>query len=383
MSALRPSAREWLPNVPCDERVLALESDIEGVFAVHEVMLRSRGQVIVFAGTFMRSPELVFQAITDRFRARGFVPLLRREGGRDLLVAAPAPAVSGASRPWRNLALLGATIVSTLMAGTFQALPPTTVIASFDELVRVLVTNWRLGVPFAAALLGILGVHELGHYVVARRYGLDVSLPFFIPFPINLYTGTLGAVIRIRSPFESRRALFDVGIAGPLAGLIVALPIVALGLMRAEVVELQAGAGVTVFNEPLLFQWMALLIRGPREAGADFLMNPLLAAGWWGFFITALNLLPVSQLDGGHISYAMFGHRHRYVAWAAFAAGAVVALAVNPGYVLLIVLVFAMGVEHPPALDDLTPVGRGRQALGALALVLFFLLITPDPLSFG
>lgn len=373
----------WLPAIPSDERVIDLESVLQDVFAVQDVDLRGRGQVIVFFGRYLRSPELVFEAVTDRFRARGFVPLLRREGDRDVVIAYPAPAVAGGTRTWLNVLLLVVTVFSTLMAGTFQALPETTVVASASDLVRELVANWRLGIPFAAALLGILGIHELGHYFAARRYGLDVTLPYFIPFPFNPYTGTLGAVIRIRSPFESRQALFDVGIAGPLAGLVVAIPVVAVGLLQAETVRIGASTGVTVFNEPLLFQWMALLLRGPREAGTDFVMNPLLAAGWWGFFITALNLLPVSQLDGGHINYAVFGRYSRYVAWAAFALAAAVTFAVNPGYVVMLALVFFMGVEHPPALNDLTPISRGRRALGLISLVLFLLLVTPDPLGFG
>jgi membrane-associated protease RseP (regulator of RpoE activity) len=364
--------------------VLALEGDIEDVFAVHEVSLRSRGQVIVFTGQFLRSPEIVFDAIADRFRDRGFVPLLRKDGERDVLIAYPAPAATGRSRRWINGALFVATVFSVIMAGTWQALPPTMAIASLSELARAMLENWRLGLPFAIALLGILGIHELGHYVVARHYGLHVTLPYFIPFPLNPLTGTLGAVIRINSPFESRKALFDVGIAGPLAGLAVAVPVVAVGLAQAQLVVLPTtpDAAVTVFNEPLLFQWMALLVRGPRAAGVDFVMNPLLMAGWWGFFITALNLLPVSQLDGGHISYALFGNNHRYVAWGMFILAGAVALLTNPGYILMLGLVFMMGIEHPPALNDLTPVGAGRRLLGLLALGLFFLLITPDPFGF-
>jgi membrane-associated protease RseP (regulator of RpoE activity) len=372
----------WLPNITADERVLALESHLEGLFAVDDVAVRSRGKVIVFSGRFLRSPELVYDTLSAPFKSVGFVPLLRREGETDVLVAYPAPAVAGGRRPWVNLVLFVATVASVLMAGAFQALPPETQITGAGDLLRTLAENWRLGVPFAAALLAILGVHEFGHYFTARRYGLDVTLPYFIPFPINYLTGTLGAVIRIRSPFESRKALFDVGIAGPLAGMVLALPIVVIGLQQAQVVATPPDAQVTVFNEPLLFQWLALLVRGPRPAGMDFEMNALLAAGWWGFFITALNLLPVSQLDGGHINYAVFGRYHRYVAWGAFLVAAAVALTVNAGYVVMLGLVFMMGVEHPPALDDVTPLGRARQVVGVAALLLFLLLITPDPLSF-
>jgi membrane-associated protease RseP (regulator of RpoE activity) len=369
--------------MPTDGRVLDLEAAIGEVFAVDGVSLRGRGKVVVFSGQYLLEPEQVYEAIVDDFRALGFVPLLRNEDGRDVLVAYPAPDDARSGRRWVNLALFVATVFSVLMAGTWQSLPPSIVIESVPELVRVMVDNWALGLPFAVALLGILGIHELGHYFVARHYGLNVTLPYFIPFPLNPLTGTLGAVIRISSPFKSRKALFDVGIAGPLAGLALAVPVVAMGLAQAELVAVPTGpdASITVFNEPLLFQWMALLVRGPRAAGVDFAMNPLLMAGWWGFFITALNLLPVSQLDGGHISYALFGDYHRYVAWGMFLLAGAVALMANPGYMLMLGLVFMMGIEHPPALNDLTQLGLWRRVLGLLALGLFFLLITPDPFS--
>jgi membrane-associated protease RseP (regulator of RpoE activity) len=362
--------------MPSDDRTLALEAAVEDVFAVHDVTVRGHGEVVVFAGQYLRSPEMVFDAVSERFRAQGFMPLLRREGGRDVLVAYPAPAIAGTPRTWLNAALMVATVFTTVLAGTFQALPATATIASLRDFLGF----WPLGVPFAAALLGILGVHELGHYFAARRYRMDVTLPYFIPLP-NMFTGTLGAVIRIRSPFESRRSLFDVGIAGPVAGLLVAIPVVAIGLARAQMMTVAPnGSDVMIFNEPLLFQAMARIIAGPRPAGMDIVMNPLLLAGWWGFFLTALNLLPVSQLDGGHVAYALLGHRHRVLAWATVAAVAAVALYTrNLGFFVMLGLIVLMGVDHPPALNDLTPIGRGRRVLGVAVFVLWLLLVTPDP----
>jgi membrane-associated protease RseP (regulator of RpoE activity) len=376
---------EWIPT---DDRILGLEDDIRDVFAVNSVGTRGGGSSIVFHGQFLRSPEMVFEQISDKFRARGYVPLLRHEAGGDVLVAHPAPASSRRSRPWLHGLLFVATVISTLAVGVYQATAGDAALMrdlaaaeGLGGLLGFIADNWVAGIPFAAALLGILGVHEFGHYFVARRYRLDVSLPYFIPFPFNTLTGTLGAVIKIQSPFESRKALFDVGIAGPLAGLAVALPITALGLMRAEVVPIEADA--MIFNEPLLFQWMALAIVGDRGAGHDIVMNPLLMAGWWGFFITALNLVPVSQLDGGHVSYALFGHRQRYVAWAVFIIAAIAVLRVTPGFLLMLALVFIMGVEHPPALNDITPIGLPRTIIGLATLLLFLTLITVSPFSFG
>lgn len=375
--------------IPTDPRIIAIEDDLREVFSVHDVRVRSEGRVIVLAGRFLRSPALVFEHAQRRLAERGMIPLLRQEHGKDFVIAQPAPAAAGRRRLWVNAVLLVATIVSVVAAGTFQALPEAVwlnmdlsgEVAATRAMAGAIAEHWTLGIPFAAALLGILGVHELGHYFVARHYKLDVSLPYFIPFPINYLTGTLGAVIRIESPFQSRRALFDVGIAGPLAGLAVALPVVALGLADAELVRIDPSAGGMVFQEPLLFQWMAHLIAGPRPPGFDLQMNPLLMAGWWGFLVTALNLLPVSQLDGGHISYAMFGRYHTAVAWGMFGMAAAVALAKSPGYLLMLGLVFLMGLTHPPALDDVSSIGTPRRILGGLTLLLFFLLATPQPLT--
>jgi len=328
---------------------------------------------------------MVYNEIAERFRSRGFIPLLRQEEGKDIVVAYPAPAGAGRPRPVINLLLFVATVMSTLLAGAYQAVGADPLLAAAMDrasaagLLHLFLDNWTAGVPFTAALLGILGVHEFGHYFVARYYKLDVSLPYFIPFPLNPLTGTLGAVIKIQSPFESRKALFDVGIAGPLAGLAIAIPVTAFGLMTAKLTALPPGEDLFIFNEPLLFQWMARLIVGVRPEGSDILMNPFLMAGWWGFLITALNLVPISQLDGGHVSYALFGHHHRFVSWGVFLSAVLVALRFTHGFAFMLALVFLMGIEHPPALNDLTPIGTPRKVLGSATLLLFLTLITIVP----
>lgn len=371
------------PWIPSDDRVLALEDVVHDVFTIHDVQIRASGKVVVFVGQFLRSPELVYEAVVEAFHQRGFIPLLRQENGRDVLIAYPAPAVGRPSRLWVHVLLFVLTVLSTLVAGTLQA--PGDSAERVGSLLSFFRAHWTAGIPFTVALLGILGTHELGHYFVARRYGLDVSLPYFIPFPLfliepsSITIGTMGAVIRIQSPFESRKSLFDVGIAGPLAGLVVAIPVLALGMVNAQMAPVQPGPNVAIFNEPLLFQWMVLLIRGPRPPGMDIIMNPLLMAGWWGLFITALNLVPVSQLDGGHISYALLGSSHRYLAWGVFLAAVAMTILGLSFYVIMLFLVFMMGIEHPPALNDLTPIGRPRQILGVFTLFLFLTLITLSP----
>jgi Zn-dependent protease len=368
----------WIPSNP---RVLELEDVVSDVFAIHNVSTRANSRIVVFQGQFLRSPEMVYEALAERFRHYGYVPILRQEEGQDVLMAYPAPTAAGASRPWVHLLLFVMTVISTLWVGAIHEVSPPW--GSLEQILRespaFFASNWQAGLPFATALLLILGVHEFGHYFVARHYGLDVSLPYFIPFPLNFYAGTLGAVIRIQSPFESKRALFDVGIAGPLAGLAIAIPVVILGLSQAEIQDFSGAAGVTVFSEPLLFQWLAAIVVGERGPTEDIVMNPLLMAGWLGFLVTALNLIPVSQLDGGHIAYAVLGRYHRVFAWTVFAVIATVTALKTPGFLLMVVLIFLMGIEHPPALNDVTPIGRARVILALLTLLLAATLITVTP----
>ncbi|MEO8084510.1 MAG: site-2 protease family protein [Ardenticatenales bacterium] len=392
--------------IPSDPTVLALEDDIADVFAIHEVRVQGGGKAVVFIGQFLRSPAMVYEAVAERFAARDRVPVLRRESGRDILVAQLAPAARKARRVRTNVVLFVLTVCSTLFAGTLQSLPESAYSAyeaslqslavppgaamaarlacawmATGRFLGMIAANAGHGVPFTLALLGILGIHELGHYFTARYYKLNVSLPYFIPFP-NPLTGTLGAVIRIESPFASRKALFDVGIAGPLAGLAVAIPVLIVGLSKASLMPvIGPDMGGTVFNEPLLFKFLAWLVVGPRPAGMDLSMNPLLMAGWWGLLVTALNLLPVSQLDGGHIAYAIFGKAQRYVAWTMYGVAVLVALTTSPGYIVMLVLVFLMGLNHPPALDDITDIGTPRRVLGLATLLLFFALATPNPIQ--
>jgi hypothetical protein len=378
-----------------DPLVAAVEADVAEVFAVHDARLQATptGKAVVLFGEFLRGSELVYQTIAPRLEAHGLLTMLRREGDRDVIIGQPAPPAPGKRRTWINLALFIATVASTIFAGAFQQLSQEQMTrlessASGGEvayrLVAEVLSIWPTGIPFMLALLGILGVHELGHYFAGRWYKLPVSLPYFIPFPINYLTGTLGAVIRIDGPFASRKALFDVGIAGPLAGLAVAIPVTILGLMQAELVPV-AGAGGIIFQEPILFRSLARIVVGARPPGMDLSMNPLLMAGWWGFLVTAINLFPVSQLDGGHINYALFGRAHKWVAWSMYAVALLVTFSntESMAYVLMLGLILFMGLTHPPALDDVSPVGGWRTLLGLATLVLFFLLITPNPIAFG
>lgn len=234
------------------------------------------------------------------------------------------------------------------------------------------------GPAFAASLMFILLAHELGHYLQARRYGVPASLPYFIPMPFTPI-GTMGAVIGMRPHSAHTRALFDLAITGPIAGLIPALVASYAGLRMSTVGVIEEGGNFLRLGEPLVFKLLSQLIFGPLPEGHDVTLHPIAFAGWVGIFITALNLLPIGQLDGGHILYTLLP-RYAYPVSLALLAAAAVAVVVG-GYwqwSLLILLLALIGARHPPTANQ-TPLSRGRQLLGALMLLFVFVGFTPTP----
>lgn len=247
------------------------------------------------------------------------------------------------------------------------------------------------GLKFAGALLSILLAHESGHYVACRLYGVEATLPCFIPVPPPFIAGTLGAFIKIKSPIPSRRALFDIGVAGPLAGFALIIPVAVLGLLTAApdtnaAAAAAQGGSVIIFNDPALLRMLAVPL-GVRDLGA-IAPNPFYFAAWFGLLVTSLNLMPVGQLDGGHAVYAMLGRRaHKHVGRMAFFA--MLALAPlgwlwhgAPTSVVYVALLFVMlRLPHPAPLDDSDPLGRARATVGVLTLIVFALSFLPFPLT--
>jgi membrane-associated protease RseP (regulator of RpoE activity) len=236
------------------------------------------------------------------------------------------------------------------------------------------------GLRLAAAVMSILLAHEMGHYLACRYYGVSATLPFFLPAPIiNPLVGTFGAVIRIQSPFPHRRALFDIGIAGPLAGFAVCLPVLVLGLLEAQVVPRDPSAFGLLLAQPLIFKWAAAWVLGPVPAGSTLLIGPFGMAAWFGLLITALNLIPIGQLDGGHVTYALFRGRaerlSRLVWWLCVA----MIVLIGPSFILWTLLVRVLGLRHPRTLDDEAPLGRARVLVALLGLAVFILCFVPDP----
>ena len=237
------------------------------------------------------------------------------------------------------------------------------------------------GLPFAGTLLGILVTHEFGHYLFSRIHRVPASLPLFIPGPPH-FIGTFGAVIRMRSPILSRRALFDIGVAGPIAGFVVAVVALVIGLSLSKVVTNEAVYGLHL-GEPLLLQFVSWLVLGPLPQGYDVVLHPVGFAAWFGLFVTSLNLIPIGQLDGGHVAYALWGPRQRTVALAMLPILLVLGFMPGgwPGWFLWAGMAGLVGLGHPPVRDPRAALGRTRIWVGWGALAIFVLTFAPIPFS--
>lgn len=293
----------------------------------------------------------------------------------------PPPRRKFVNRLWLHVVLFVATLLLTTAVG---ALHYHSFLQEFDR--RDVPVTWALawqGLWYSLTLLGILGAHEMGHYVFCRRYDVDASLPYFLPAPLPL-TGTLGAVIKIREAFPTRTVLFDIGVAGPLAGFIVLVPALFVGLSMSTVVPEPPPEGVFFLGEPLLFQWAAQLMFGALPAGQTLNMHPMVFAAWFGMLATALNLLPFGQLDGGHITYATLGR------WATPLSLATIATAILLTFnssswlfmtVMMVLMLLILGPRHPRVLYEYEPLAPGRRAVALLALVIFVICFTPVPID--
>ncbi len=241
---------------------------------------------------------------------------------------------------------------------------------------------WR-GLWYSVPVLLILGAHEMGHYVCCRRYNVDASLPYFIPLPV-LPTGTLGAVIKIREMFPTRTILFDIGVAGPIAGFVALLPVLVWGMALSHVVPAPQIEDGLAFGEPLLFRLVSWLTFGPIPDTQALNAHPMVFASWFGMLATALNLLPFGQLDGGHITHATM-QRHSTLISALTVLGAVIMCFFSSSWmattVIMVVMLFIVGPRHPRVIDEEEPLGPGRNAVAVFALVMLIVCFTPIPIQ--
>lgn len=270
-------------------------------------------------------------------------------------------------RTWLHIALFVLTLATTTAAGALQ------------NGVDILSEPWRLtsGLPFAVTLMTILLVHEMGHYLTARYHGVAATLPYFIPAPS--FIGTFGAFIRLDARPPDRRSLFDVAAAGPIAGMILAIPAVVVGLQLSTITPNTGGGGISL-GSSLLLGFLSKLSLGMFPDEANIIMHPIAFAGWIGLFITALNLLPVGQLDGGHVVYALFGERHLWISRAAVLV--ILTLGVLrywDGWLIWGILLFFLGVRHPSPIDPYTPLDFKRKVAGGMTLAILVLTFIPAP----
>ena len=323
-------------------------------------------------------------------------------------------------RIWVNIVLFLATVLTTMTAGALQSMG-SEALSSFWNLLH--------GIPFSVSLLGILLAHELGHYFVSQYHRVPATLPYFIPVPT--FIGTMGAIIRMRAVIRDRRILFDIGIAGPLAGMCLAIPATVIGLLHSEIITSSGTGGGIELGDSLLFLALTKWIFGNVPDGQTILLHPVAFAGWLGFFVTSLNLLPMGQLDGGHVMCGIFGQRHRLLSRLTFLAlifwgvhgvffhwkpaewlwgmafcwaGARIVFGRPAGgftrlfavfllfmgiyenfvpstiiWLFWAVLMTFLRLDHPPTRDMAFPLDRRRRVLGWVALVLFALTFTPRP----
>lgn len=342
-----------------------LAEKINQVFSIYDIQHENGN--IYFFGIPREDIRIIYQKLLPVFTEKNYQLFVKYELGEHMLIASPfTPA---RERRWINVALAIATVITTMVMGSF--LFGADPIGNPSDILK--------GIPFTIAIMAVLGSHEAGHYLIAKKHGMRTSLPYFIPFPSII--GTMGAVIKHRGPIPNRKALFDVGISGPMIGLFVSIVVTIIGLLQPPLgvsggFQLQLGI-------PPLFEFISSLI--PTSEAAT--LHPIAFAGWVGMFVTALNLMPAGQLDGGHVLRAMLGEKARHVStvmpFLLISLGFYVTYFQNRDGFLWVLwglfLSFFAAAGHPKPLNDELPLGKGRMSLGILAFILGLLSLTLVP----
>jgi membrane-associated protease RseP (regulator of RpoE activity) len=339
-----------------------------------------RGGIPVVEGRLRSAPSAALDKLQAELAPHGLMPLIESAGhGAARVIALPSrvsETMRRRSNPAVNVVLFVATVLTTIWAGALH------------EGVNLIAEPGRfmVGASYAGSLLAILGVHEMGHFILSKRHGVEVTWPYFIPVPLGL--GTLGAFIQIKSPIRSRAAVFDIGVAGPLAGLMVAIPALLYGLSQAEPLAQADGLRGTRVGSSILLAVLYQIAHGGSlvtAAESTIQLTPVAFAGWIGLVVTALNLLPVGQLDGGHIAYGLFGRQYaRMIGVATFIVMVALGLTVWPGlltWALMIALI--AGFDHMPALDDISRPDAKRFVVGMIAMLLLAMIALPLPSGFA
>ncbi len=380
-------------NAPTPDLTSALYEAVAGVFTIGQALLdRDHPGVVHLYGHFLMDTAAAYPILRGRFQTIGYTPLFREEEGRTVIRAVPGELPTMQQpRVALALVLIALTVVSTMTAG-MEWLPE-----------RPILQNVLSGWPFAVTLMLILLAHELGHYIVSRRLGIPATLPYFIPLPFTPL-GTMGAFIQMKAPPQNRRHLLALGLAGPVAGLVVAIPALILGLSLSTVQPSPSGEMFILEGNSLLYAliktayfgyflprcgagpatfWELLhaALRGcPPGTGVDVFIHQIAYAGWAGLMVTGLNLVPAGTLDGGHIAYALFGRSARYITGAVVLALALLSL-LWIGWLLWVALILLVGRRPAVPLDDLTALKPWQVAVAVAMLVIFLLTFAPVPLQ--
>lgn len=269
--------------------------------------------------------------------------------------------------PFLHVSLFILTVLSTLLVGAVQ---------TGADLIKEPLKIYK-GIPFSLTLMIILLSHELSHYFSSRKHGVEATLPYFIPAPTIF--GTFGAFIKMKSPIVTRKALIDIGASGPIAGFIISVIATIIGLNMSEIVSSAQAKGALNLGDSLLFSLLAKIVLGVTPSDSDILLSPVAFAGWIGLFVTSMNLIPVGQLDGGHIAYALFGEKHIRLSFMLIFVMILFGLFLWEGWFVWAVLLLILGMKHPPVIYWEVPLDSKRKFIGWLALVIFILTFIPTP----
>jgi membrane-associated protease RseP (regulator of RpoE activity) len=376
-----------LEDTPLERSSGQIEDAVSDLLAVQDVTrgVPEHRDGIRLRGHLQVPSERAYPKIAARLRALGYTAMLRHdeETGLDELLALPGT-MPEYDRPrlWVHVLLFGLTVLTTLYvgAGMSEARPA-------DDLWWPLFHFWT-GWPFALSLLSILLAHELGHYFMSRHHRVAASLPYFVPLPIPDFLGnvlgTMGAVIRMKAPITNRRVMLDIGSAGPLSGLVVAVPVLLLGLSMSQIQPLPLNQAYSMEGNSLLYLLLKYAVFGRwlPAGGVDVFIHPVAFAGWAGLLVTSLNLIPAGQLDGGHVLYSLVGTRAQRLTWPIILVLLGLGLVVWPGWLLWAGLVFLFGQGHPGPLDRITRLDARRKVLAVVVLLVLVLTFTPVPLTF-
>jgi len=269
--------------------------------------------------------------------------------------------------PFLHIVLFILTMLSTLFVGAMQT--------GAD----ILKDPWKIyyGLPFALTLMIILLTHELSHYFASKKHGVNATLPYFIPAPTII--GTFGAFIKMKSPIVTRKALIDIGASGPIAGFIVSVIAVLIGLHLSEIVPVAETKGALTLGDSILFSFLAQTVLGVTPADSDILLNPVAFAGWIGLFVTSMNLIPVGQLDGGHIAFALLGEKQTRLSFILVLVMSLLGVLLWEGWIIWAVLLLVLGLRHPPVISWEVPLDTRRKVIGWIAFLIFILTFIPVP----